>query len=304
MILVVLPLFVVMLLAAEPPVRAARPSELEHDVPAAATAPILRRHVVLVFVDRLDMAAARAIQYARTLTPDELRAVHFALDDERGRGAGRRVGAHRAAARAARARRLPRPAAHPGRGRARGPRAGRRRDRGQSSCCPTASTAGSGTASCTTGPPTRSSSEVSRLPHANVTTVPFHLDVRGERPGAAVGHRHAARAAATARAAGAPPSPTAAADGRRRDGTSACPARVPIADAQLAPAGARRRPASARVRVAPQHDAPTLELVLVDGTGVDLGGLPRPPRHRRRRRRHDAWPSRARSASTRPASPS
>src|SRR5690606_3163627 len=46
---------------------------LEHDVPAAATAAILRRHVVLVFVDRLDMAAARAIQYARTLTPDELR---------------------------------------------------------------------------------------------------------------------------------------------------------------------------------------------------------------------------------------
>ena len=48
--------------------------ELEHEVPAAATAPILRRHVVLVFVDRLDVAAARSIQYARSLTPDELRA--------------------------------------------------------------------------------------------------------------------------------------------------------------------------------------------------------------------------------------
>jgi OB-fold nucleic acid binding domain len=34
-----------------------------------------------VFVDRLDMATARALQYARTLHPDELRAVHFALDD-------------------------------------------------------------------------------------------------------------------------------------------------------------------------------------------------------------------------------
>ena len=44
--------------------------QLERDVPAAATAPILRRHVVLVFVDRLDLAAARAIQYARSLTPD------------------------------------------------------------------------------------------------------------------------------------------------------------------------------------------------------------------------------------------
>jgi len=33
-----------------------------------------------VFVDRLDLAVARAIQYARSLTPDDLRAVHFALD--------------------------------------------------------------------------------------------------------------------------------------------------------------------------------------------------------------------------------
>ena len=57
--------------------------ELEKDVPAAATAPIMRRHVVLVFIDRLDLASARAIQYARTLTPDELRAVHFALDQQR-----------------------------------------------------------------------------------------------------------------------------------------------------------------------------------------------------------------------------
>jgi amino acid transporter len=54
--------------------------QLEHDVPEAIAAPILRRHIVLVFVDRLDLAAARAIQYARTLTPDELRAVHFVLD--------------------------------------------------------------------------------------------------------------------------------------------------------------------------------------------------------------------------------
>ena len=54
--------------------------ELEHDAAALAEAPILRRHVVLVLVDSLDVAAARAIQYARTLTPDELRAVHFDLD--------------------------------------------------------------------------------------------------------------------------------------------------------------------------------------------------------------------------------
>jgi hypothetical protein len=35
---------------------------------------------VVVLVDTLDMAAARAIQYARALTPDELTAVHFDLD--------------------------------------------------------------------------------------------------------------------------------------------------------------------------------------------------------------------------------
>ena len=55
---------------------------LDTDVPAAIGAPILRRHVVLVMVDRLDVAAARAIQYARTLTPDDLRAVHVVVDDE------------------------------------------------------------------------------------------------------------------------------------------------------------------------------------------------------------------------------
>jgi hypothetical protein len=57
-------------------------TQLEHNVPEAITAPILRRHVVLVFLDRLDLAAARAIQYARTLMPDDLRAVHFALDQQ------------------------------------------------------------------------------------------------------------------------------------------------------------------------------------------------------------------------------
>jgi amino acid transporter len=55
--------------------------QLEADVPSAIAAPIFRRHVVLVFIDRLDLAAVRAVQYARTLMPDELRAVHFVLDE-------------------------------------------------------------------------------------------------------------------------------------------------------------------------------------------------------------------------------
>jgi hypothetical protein len=56
--------------------------ELQGDAELAATAPILRRHTVLVLVDHIDRTAARAIQYARTLTPDDLRAVHIAIDDQ------------------------------------------------------------------------------------------------------------------------------------------------------------------------------------------------------------------------------
>ena len=55
--------------------------QLHADVPKAVAAPIFQRHVVLVFVDRIDLASVRAIQYARTLMPDELRAVHFVLDE-------------------------------------------------------------------------------------------------------------------------------------------------------------------------------------------------------------------------------
>jgi amino acid transporter len=56
--------------------------QLEVGAARATEEPILRRHVVVVLVDRLDMAVARAIQYARTLTPDDLRAVHFDIDNK------------------------------------------------------------------------------------------------------------------------------------------------------------------------------------------------------------------------------
>ena len=54
--------------------------QLEEGAAEAAEAPVLSRHAVVVLVDRLDMATARALQYARTLHPDDLRAIHFALD--------------------------------------------------------------------------------------------------------------------------------------------------------------------------------------------------------------------------------
>lgn len=54
--------------------------ELEEEASAMASAPVMRRHVTLVFVNKLDAAAARALQYGRALVPDEIRAVHIAID--------------------------------------------------------------------------------------------------------------------------------------------------------------------------------------------------------------------------------
>ena len=56
----------------------------------ACEAPVLQRHTAMVLVDRIDMATARAIQYARNLNPDELYAVHFDVDDRRAEAIMRR----------------------------------------------------------------------------------------------------------------------------------------------------------------------------------------------------------------------
>jgi amino acid transporter len=79
-ILVILPVGVLILLGLHRQY-ADEEHQLEEGATEAAEAPVLSRHVVVVFVDRLDMATARALQYARTLHPDELRAVHFRLDN-------------------------------------------------------------------------------------------------------------------------------------------------------------------------------------------------------------------------------
>ncbi len=55
-------------------------AELHEDVKQLAEATTLRTHAVVVLVDKLDAAAARALQYARTLSADDVRAVHFDLD--------------------------------------------------------------------------------------------------------------------------------------------------------------------------------------------------------------------------------
>ena len=154
MILIVLPVMVWLLLRLNGQYER-EAEELERDVPAAVVAPVLRRHVVLVFVDRLDMAAARAIQYGRTHQGAELRAVH------RGRRpGGRRAGGGVAAPRASRVplevvecsdRRMTRAAVGTV-----GPSWPTARPRCRC-CCPTASSGASGTGSCTTARPTRSS---------------------------------------------------------------------------------------------------------------------------------------------------
>jgi hypothetical protein len=55
-------------------------TDLDVDLRDATETKILRRHSVLLMVNDIDRSVARAIQYARTLTPDELRAVHIATD--------------------------------------------------------------------------------------------------------------------------------------------------------------------------------------------------------------------------------
>jgi amino acid transporter len=54
--------------------------ELLHDVDSAMGAPVRLRHSALVLVSDLDRPTARAVQYARTLVADERRAVHAAAD--------------------------------------------------------------------------------------------------------------------------------------------------------------------------------------------------------------------------------
>ncbi|MEY9962182.1 amino acid transporter [Streptacidiphilus sp. MAP12-16] len=49
--------------------------------PADTTNPKYRRQVMYILVDRVDLAALKAIRYARSLRPAEIRAVHFMIDN-------------------------------------------------------------------------------------------------------------------------------------------------------------------------------------------------------------------------------
>ena len=237
---------------------------LEEGVPAAVTAPILRRHVVLVFVDRLDMATARAVQYARTLTPDDLRAVHIALDEQKAhalRSQWARVGLQRVPLEVLECpdRRLTRAAVEA---------VARELADGEtevSVLLPDRKYRGLWHRFLHDKTATAILDEVSRLPHANVTTVPFHLD-RLEAPvvplASIVTRRRAEDTSAVIEVP--VPIPAAVADGEPL--SAAVTGTTPIGQArwraQVRVAGRVRS-----LRVGPLHDAPTLEIVLVDGTG-------------------------------------
>ena len=234
--------------------------QLERDVPEAVAAPIFRRHVVLVFIDRLDLASVRAIQYARTLMPDDLRAVHFVLDEHHAEAltaawleygmtqieldlvdcADRRI--TRAAVEA------------------------------------TARDLADGQTEVSVLLPERKYPgvwhrilhdqtadaivrAVSRMPHANVTTVPFHFDGHGRGK-----RRGAVRSIVTPRPLGA--------GGRDDVPAGSAPAHAPTATgSRPSPTSQLRQPVCVEgrvetLRVRPLAGTSTLECVLADDTGA------------------------------------
>ena len=149
---------------------------LEHDVPKAVAAPVRKRLVVMVFVDRLDLAVARAMQFGRALRPDELRAVHFVIDQNHADRLAEEWRDHGLANLSLELidcpdRRLTRV------------RGGDRRARadvsGDSEVCvllPERMFNGVWHRILHDQTAESLAREISRLPHANVTTVPFHFD--------------------------------------------------------------------------------------------------------------------------------
>jgi amino acid transporter len=254
-ILAAIPLLVLLLLRLNRQY-VAEDSELAADAPQAATAPILRRHIVLVMVDQLDMAAARAIQYARTLMPDEFRAVHFILDQQRAdtlAAEWRRLGLSRVPLelRECPDRVIPRAAT------AAVAEALADGETEVSVLLPDRKYRGVWHRILHDQTADRISEEVSRLPHANVTLVPYHL-----------GQSHARSTALTAAASAPPERPAAPAP---HDAVVATP--VTTADG-ITPIAAVKFRHRARVRgtvrvqrVRPLADTPTLECVLADATG-------------------------------------
>ncbi|MBO0694059.1 MAG: hypothetical protein J2P58_14240, partial [Acidimicrobiaceae bacterium] len=84
LVVVVIPLIVLALSRTHRVYTDEREALAEESASADYDPPTLRRHVVVVLVDRVDLATARALQLARSLAlGDEIRAVHFVTDEAR-----------------------------------------------------------------------------------------------------------------------------------------------------------------------------------------------------------------------------
>jgi hypothetical protein len=154
---------------------------LAHDVPKAVAAPVRKRLIVMVFVDRLDLAVARAMQFGRALRPDELRAVHFVIDSHRAEELAAEWREHGLTNLGLELidcpdRRLTRSAVET---------VAHELSSGEAEVCvllPERKFNGAWKGILHDGTAESLSREISRLPHANVTLVPFHFDDRTSVP--------------------------------------------------------------------------------------------------------------------------
>ena len=238
---------------------------LAHDVPKAVAAPVRKRLVVMVFVDRLDLAVARAMQFGRALRPDELRAVHFVIDNAHADELAAQWREHGLTNLGLELidcpdRRLTRSAVET---------VARELSSGDSEVCvllPERKFDGAWHRILHDQTAESLSREISRLPHANVTIVPFHFDDRGT---------------INVADAGTPPSTNGndsnggVANGKAKAGTKVLTDTVPIVrPAGTTPIGEVRCRQNVKVhgrvqavRVEPLGGSPSLECTVVDETG-------------------------------------
>ena len=226
----------------------------------ACEAKVLRRHVVMVLVDRIDLATARAIQYARALTPDDLHAVHFNIDHDRTDlliERWQRLGLSRLPLDVIDCpdRRLGRAALELAAEQADG-------ETEVSMVLPRRSYGKTWRRILHDQTADRIVEIVSQLPHVNATIIPFHVSAGLQEPSLELEHVLVPDANGTPR-----PEPTRAEEGRSRTtGLRRCPARNRSPRCSGAPGHASpdgsRRSACSRCR-----RCPTIECVVADDSG-------------------------------------
>jgi hypothetical protein len=239
--------------------------QLEAGVPAAVRAPVMRKLAVLVFIDRLDLAAARALQFGRSLHPDDLRAVHFVVDQQRAEALTESWREHGLASIGLELvdcpdRRLTRSAmttvAHA-------------LADGQTEVCvilPDRRYGGFWRRILHDQTAEALARDISRLQHVTVTTVPFHLGEDDGGLGSPFDEFHVPSDGTQRKATGAPASTRARGDGTRSAGASLGTTHVDIAEVEWRHRVRVTGTVSA-LRVQPVSGTCNLECTLVDHTG-------------------------------------